>query len=376
MINQTEVYLGDVVQVKNNLRKPLSKMERQKRKGNIPYYGANGILDFINIPTYHGKHLLIAEDGSVLTKESKPVLQLVENDFCVSNHAHVLSCENDDDLNFIYYALKNTRISGFITGTVQPKLNKYNLLKIKIPFFKDHFVRAKIARFLQNLDKKIELNDKNNEILNKFLKLIFKNWFLKKQSASNNNKKKFEQIKLGDLIVRSKKKIGNTNAKVLAAINSGELIPSENYFSKRVYSEKINNYLKVDKFDFAYNPSRINIGSIGLNKEDIIGAVSPVYVVFKTKKNYHWFIEQFLRLKSTNLKIKQLSSGSVRQTLSYDDFSSISLTYSGEKKINEYNKIYELFRNQVTQNDEESKILISLQKILLPKLMTGELSVS
>ena len=181
---------------------------------------------------------------------------------------------------------------------------------------------------------------------------------------------------MGDLIVRSKKKIGNINAKVLAAVNSGELIPSENYFSKRVYSEKINNYLKVDKFDFAYNPSRINIGSIGLNKEDIIGAVSPVYVVFKTKKNYHWFVEQFLRLNSTNLKIKQLSSGSVRQTLSYDDFSSISLTYPDEEEINAYNKIYELFRNQVTQNNEESKKLISLQKILLPKLMMGELSVN
>ena len=153
-MNNNKVYLGDVVEIQNHLRVPLSKMERQKRKGTIPYYGATGVLDYIDQSIFTGKHILVAEDGSVLTEKDTPVLQLVDGKFWVSNHAHILSCNNEDDLYYIYYALQNTNISEFVSGSVQLKLNKSNLLKIKIPFLQDPILRSKISNFLRDLDKK------------------------------------------------------------------------------------------------------------------------------------------------------------------------------------------------------------------------------
>ena len=161
------------------------------------------------------------------------------------------------------------------------------------------------------------------------------------------------------------------DAKVFAAISTGELVPSEDYFSKRVFSKEIKNYLKVEKYDFAYNPSRINIGSIGMNKYDYTGCVSPVYIVFKTQQNWHFFVEKFLKLQSTNFQIKQLASGSVRQSLSFEDFSSIPIILPEISVIHEFNKIYKLLNQKIIQNENEIKILTNIMRKLSPKLISG-----
>ena len=123
--------INEILINKDSKRIPVSKLERQKRKGKYPYYGAAGIIDYVNDWIFEGKHLLIAEDGSVLTKQNKPVLQLVDGKFWVNNHAHVLTCKDENDLNYIFYALKNINISSLITGSVQLKLNQDNLNKIE-----------------------------------------------------------------------------------------------------------------------------------------------------------------------------------------------------------------------------------------------------
>ena len=76
--------INEILINKDSKRIPVSKLERQKRKGKYPYYGAAGIIDYVNDWIFEGKHLLIAEDGSVLTKQNKPVLQLVDGKFWVT----------------------------------------------------------------------------------------------------------------------------------------------------------------------------------------------------------------------------------------------------------------------------------------------------
>ena len=113
-------------------RKPLSGMVRSTMQGEYPYYGAAKILDHINNYLFDGRYLLISEDGSVITEDGKPVLQLVTGKFWVNNHAHVVQGKAPISTNFLYLFMSNVAISGYITGAVQPKINQDNLNRISI----------------------------------------------------------------------------------------------------------------------------------------------------------------------------------------------------------------------------------------------------
>lgn len=107
----------------NSIRKPLSKLEREKRESIYPYYGATKIIDYVDNYIFDGKYILIGEDGTVQTEAGNPFIQYVWGKFWVSNHAHILKGKLiSDELLMLY--LKNTNVAPYITGAVQPKLNK------------------------------------------------------------------------------------------------------------------------------------------------------------------------------------------------------------------------------------------------------------
>jgi len=116
----------------NNKRGPISSMEREKIKGNYPYYGATGILDYVNKFGFDGRYILVAEDGTVKNNTNNPYLQYIEGKFWVSNHAHIIRGNADYPDSFIYYTLSNTIVLPYITGAVQPKLSKGSLESIVI----------------------------------------------------------------------------------------------------------------------------------------------------------------------------------------------------------------------------------------------------
>ena len=113
-------------------RKPLSGMVRSTMQGEYPYYGAAKIFDHVNDYLFDGRYLLIAEDGSVITEDGTPVLQLVTGKFWVNNHAHVVQGKAPISTNFLHLFMSNVAISGYITGAAQPKINQDNLNRIPI----------------------------------------------------------------------------------------------------------------------------------------------------------------------------------------------------------------------------------------------------
>lgn len=131
---RSEYRLGDIVDVYDYKRRPLSTMARSKMQGCIPYYSANGVIDHINKSTFHGRYILIAEDGSVRTPDGHPVIKLTDSneDFWVSNHAHVLKASRGIDTQYLYYNLSQVNIDQCITGAVQLKVSQENLLNLKV----------------------------------------------------------------------------------------------------------------------------------------------------------------------------------------------------------------------------------------------------
>lgn len=169
--------LGSLVENFDARRVPLSRSEREKRPGTVPYYGPTGILDYINAGLFDGTFLLVAEDGSVERDDGTVFRQIVKGKFWANNHTHVLRAADECDTIFLYYALGQVPVRPFISGSVQDKLTQYSLNRILVPF-PGPKIRAGIVKLLGALDEKIDLNRRMAETLGAVAQTLFKSWFV------------------------------------------------------------------------------------------------------------------------------------------------------------------------------------------------------
>lgn len=123
--------LGEVCENLDSMRKPITSNFR--KAGNIPYYGASGIVDYVEDFILDGDYLLVSEDGANLLARKTPIAFSVSGKIWVNNHAHILKFRTYAERRFIEFYLNNIDISMYISGAAQPKLNKQNLNKIRIP---------------------------------------------------------------------------------------------------------------------------------------------------------------------------------------------------------------------------------------------------
>ena len=188
--------------------------------------------------------------------------------------------------------------------------------------------------------------------------------------------KGWKVLTLGDVTTNIRNRVHNNSYRVLSALNSGILQPSDEYFTKQVFSKDIGNYIVVAENDFAYNPARVNIGSLGINDLGYIGCVSPVYVVFRTEDEYPNFMRFFVKSKRFQEEVKTRASGSVRQAMNYTDFSLIRLAYPPKNAVREFNAAVDPIWETIKHFQQENDKLSELRDYLLPRLMSGELDVS
>ncbi len=170
--------LGELVENLDSRRIPLSSRERKRRYGPYPYYGATGVIDYVDDYLFEGLHLLVAEDGSVERPDGMPFVQLVNGRFWVNNHAHVLRGANDEETRYLYYALQTIRVRPYMSGSVQAKLSQSNLNRITVPYPQHASDRRAIAHVLGTLDDKIELNRRMARTLEEMARALFKAWFV------------------------------------------------------------------------------------------------------------------------------------------------------------------------------------------------------
>lgn len=140
----------------DNLRIPIKAEKRVK--GHTPYYGANGIQDYVEGFTHDGEFILIAEDGAN-DLINYPVLY-TEGKIWVNNHTHVLQAKKGIATNlFLKYAISKTKIEPFLVGGGRAKLNAETMMKIKVGIPKDLNEQKKIAEYFSNIDNLITKNE-------------------------------------------------------------------------------------------------------------------------------------------------------------------------------------------------------------------------
>lgn len=124
--------LVNYINLFDSKRKPINTMGRQNLKKLYPYYGAQGIVDYIDDYIFDGDYILLAEDGNNLVTKSEPLATWASGKFWVNNHAHVFQTKPNMNQKYLFYWLNYTNLDGYITGSAQPKLNQENLLSINI----------------------------------------------------------------------------------------------------------------------------------------------------------------------------------------------------------------------------------------------------
>lgn len=132
--------VSDVVTFFDNLRKPLSSMQRMDMDKKYPYYGAASVMDYVDSYLFDGVYVLLGEDGTVITKDGYPILQYVWGKFWVNNHAHVLQGKNKVTTEYIYMMFKNTHIANLVTGCAQPKISQGRLSCKEILIPSDYYL--------------------------------------------------------------------------------------------------------------------------------------------------------------------------------------------------------------------------------------------
>ena len=130
----TEIVWKTLDEISENLeskRQPITSGFRTS--GKIPYYGASGVVDYVEDYIFDGDFLLISEDGANLLARNTPIAFSVSGKIWVNNHAHILKFRTYEERRFIEFYLNKTDLTPYISGAAQPKLNKKNLNNIKFP---------------------------------------------------------------------------------------------------------------------------------------------------------------------------------------------------------------------------------------------------
>ncbi len=149
--------LGDVVEFLDTQRKPLEGAKRVS--GPYPYYGASGIIDYVDGYLFDEELVLLSEDGANITDRNYPVCFLASGKYWVNNHAHVLKTNPGNENNFICNSLERKDYNQYNTGMAMPKLNKEVCKNIPISC-PDYEEQKQIGDYFRSLDRLITLHQR------------------------------------------------------------------------------------------------------------------------------------------------------------------------------------------------------------------------
>ncbi|TLQ07965.1 restriction endonuclease subunit S [Lactococcus cremoris] len=355
-----KVKLSDVATIK------YGKDHKKLDDGKIPVYGTGGVMRYVDTPLYGKKSVLIPRKGSLGN------LFFVEKPFwTVDTLFYTEIDENRIIPEYLYYKLKTFDLANMNVGSAVPSLTTaiLNPIEFELPPIE---VQSEIAKTLGVLDKKIESNKEINHHLEQMIHLNFSNYF----SNKSYEKKALGEIcsvTLGGTPSRSKVEYWNGT---IPWINSGEInkfriiSPSEHITELGLVKSSTK---LLPKHTTVLAITGATLGQVSLLEIDSCSNQSVVGVQPSEELPYT-FIYPFIVNKIHQLIAKQ--TGGAQQHINKGNVEELSVPLYTSNTIEEYNSIVEPIFNKISNNCFENERLIMLRDSLLPKLMSGELSVT
>ena len=397
--------LGDLIEIFNNKRVPLSAKQREGLEKIYPYYGAQGIVDYVDDYIFDGKYILIAEDGENLKSNNKSICTLATGKYWVNNHAHIIKGNEGTNTDFLYYKLNSINFAPYITGSAQPKLNKENLLNIELYIpSKEH--QDKMAKVLTLLDQKIQINNQINQELEAMAKTIYDYWFVQFDFPDQNGKpykssggkmvynpelkreipEGWGVEKLGELIELER---GVTYAKsdivekttkdaigVLRATNiTGNVMDLNDlvYLAK----DKINNKQIIKQNETLIvmsSGSKEHLGKNAINYyEEVIGFGAFCSKIVPQK--YSNYINTFLQSSEFKGYLLKQSMGTNINNLTNSDILDCRIILPNNDILDKFENMVEKNIRLISNNYIQNQELTQLRDWLLPMLMNGQVKV-
>jgi type I restriction enzyme S subunit len=401
MSNWRKVCLEDITINLDKLRVPLSSKERLNLDRKYRYYGAQGIIDYVDKYIFDGEYILVAEDGENLKSQKNNICNFVTGKFWVNNHAHILQAKENNNLKFIYYLLNLINFRPYITGSAQPKLTQDNLNQIDLTI-PDFPTQQKIASVLSALDSKIDLNNRINAELEAMAKTLYDYWFVQfdfpdrhgkpyKSSSGKmvwNNELKREipdgwnVFKLGDVLETSLGGTPSTNVSdywddgTFNWLNSGEIanfpiVDSELKITKAAIRSSATELL----------PKGTTLLSITRHLRPTVLAIDACanqsVVGIKEKNDIkYYFIYPYL--KNEIRRLITLRTGAQQPHINKQtvDDSLIVIPNEDANTLKLYNSKVGCVYEQIVNNSFQNQQLAELRDWLLPMLMNGQVTVN
>ena len=205
MIEKT-VSLGEVCEILDTLRKPITKKFR--KQGQYPYYGATGIVDYVDNYIFDETLVLIGEDGAKWDKGDQTAF-IATGKYWVNNHAHVIRPLKDKlNQKFLVYYLNSINLKPWVTGLTVPKLNQEKLKSIPIPLptiDNQQLLVAKLDEAFAEIDKTIQLTEKKIIEIERFCAQALTSIYFDKKNKSLKKLKEIVSIKGGKRLPKGKK---------------------------------------------------------------------------------------------------------------------------------------------------------------------------
>jgi type I restriction enzyme S subunit len=296
--------------------------EKISDKGKYPVYGGNGLRGYTNTFTHDGFFILIGRQGALCGNINRSTGKSY-----ISEHAIAVNENEFSNTEWLAQRLDYLNLNRFSESSAQAGLAVNKLIKFKI-LVPSRLEQTKIADFLTQIDNKISQLSQKKQLLERYKKGVMQQIFSQSIGFTDDYGRDFPEWEVKKLGEITKKISDNRNkklsdAKVYSVTNSNGFVLQSEHFDRVVAGNDLSNYKIIQKSEFAYNPARINVGSIAYFQDDI-GIISSLYVCFKTTdKLLDKFLLSILELDYTKFQIENLGEGGVRVYLWYDLFALI-----------------------------------------------------
>ena len=367
----SNVSFGDVTDNFDKKRIPLSAAQREKRQGKYRYYGAQGVIDWIDDYIFDGTYLLIAEDGENLKSKKSNIAQLASGKFWVNNHAHVIQCKKGYDIRYLCYLINLTDLSGYITGSAQPKLSQSSMNAIVLPMPKFE-IQKEVADFIEKFDKKIQINEKVNDNLQQQAFAAFDNLVANAENTDCNvSDYAFLNPKRALAKNQMARSIDMSRLSTSRAFPSGwEMKPfagGMRFTNGDTLLARITPCLENGKTAF-----------IDFLDDGEVAFGSTEYIVLAPKNDTP---PEMLYCLARNpafidYAVKNMNGSSGRQRVSAETVGQYRLPLFGKHSLSIFREVVSPMFLKMRYNSLENMRLAELRDELLPKLMSGEIGVS
>lgn len=387
--------IGNVCEIRNTLRKPLSDEERQLMQGPFPYYGPTSQVDSIAEYRLDGTYALIGEDGDHFLKYDRmSMTQFITGKCNVNNHAHIIEGTSSCLTEWVFHFFRHRNILHFLSrqGAGRYKLNKAALAKLPI-LLPPVPEQQKIAAILSTWDRAIELAEKliaakqkrKQALMQQLLtgKVRFAE-FVKSDAVFptryGNYPKDWEYVKIEKVAKEvSERNTDGASHQVLSCTKYDGLVDSLTYFGKQIFSEDLSTYKIVRRNHFAYATNHIEEGSIGYQDVSESAVISPMYTVFKTQNNVDdGFLYKLLK-SDRYVHIYQVNtSASVdrRGSLRWTAFAHIRIPLPSLEEQRAIAAVLDGQQQEIDLLKRKCETLKQQKKGLMQQLLTGKVRVN